>query len=579
MRKISSENRNAFMAGIFSFFIYLLRICQRIDINISLDEIGTLSSAVALAGLDWSGVLPYTRYYGYGFYWIYMILFRITDNPYIIYIMIYLINCFVLSTTAFLIYKIEINELELPDNLTTLLFAVLPGAVYSIVNYSYLSNDLAVYTGFWLVAFFLFKLMGNTEKRGLYSTGLAFCISYLLTVHEKTVAVFGITVSFLIIWKILLKKDVVNWRKFAGCLLIFYACARISKKFVIAAFWSNIKAERLANTSVIYTDVFWFTGSLQKFKILVDIFLSNIIKMSISTYGLYFLGLSVCCSSLIILLKRKLNIKEAFQSDPVLEKIVAAIGISMAVICITMAGLALQWGNSAWNRVNTGMELGKSIRAYRYLRYYIVYAGPLFISLYKLCLNKKIQKKEFVCTGIAFGALICCFLFFIDNYLGEENLVMTFTSFLNDSVYDRYISILILIVCIFLLYRFSDIKRQLAFCAICCLAILNLFKPSDISFPELTCSRCGATYKYFRSSDKSIDLNGNIYVLGSENIGCYQFFLNRYVLQLYEGEREGIVLSNYGLEDLENVNTDIDMKFLKDGRCVQLDENEYIFIL
>lgn len=580
LKKIKKEDKYAFIAAGVSFFVYMLRICQSIDINISLDEIGTFASASALAGLDWSEILSYTRYYGYGFYWIYTVVFRITDNPYVIYIIIYIINCAVLAAASHLIYKIEVNELLLPNNYMTVLFAVLPGVVYSIVNYSYLSNDIAVYAGFWAVIFLICKLLNDTERKGCYSIYLAFCLCYLLTVHEKTIAVFGVVVFLLLVWRVFIKKAVVDWKKFICFLLLFYICARISKKIIIFLFWSNIKAETLANTSVIYTDLFWFLGDVQKFKILIDIFLSNIIKMTISTYGLFLLSIASSIFYLIFAVRKKTNIRKTFQQDPVLEKIIFVVSLSLAVILITMMGIAFQWGNGVWNKVNLGMEMGNSIRAYRYTRYYIIYVGPVFISLYKLCLSEKIQRKVFCFTGIFFACIISYFLFAVDGYLGEKNSVIEFASFFDKSLYDRFLSISFIIACVFLLGKFNDKKNQVIFCMIVCVLTIKRFLPLNMSFPQLECSRCGSTYKYILELEKKYDMKENIYLLESGNIGCYQFFLNHHTIQIYENEQQGIVLSNYNIEELEDIEIEnVDLELLRNSRHIQLDENEHVFIL
>lgn len=284
------ENINASCAVFFSFAIYVLHICQEIDINISLDEIGTFISAAALAGRDWSGTLPFTRYYGYGYYWIFAGLFRITDNPYAIYLTILLVDSIVLSLTSFLIYKIQIHEFNLPNNFLTVFFAVLPGCIYTIVNYAYLSNDVMVYATFWIIIYLILKLFHNLDYKARikYNFLLAFVLCYSLTIHEKNIAVFSIILFCLVFWAIFIRKNLINWKVFSGSILIFYILARATKKLAISLFWSDIVADSLANTSVIYTNVLWFVDEIGKFKITFDIFVSNILKTGMYTYGLFF---------------------------------------------------------------------------------------------------------------------------------------------------------------------------------------------------------------------------------------------------------------------------------------------------
>lgn len=103
------KRRYVFFSIVLSFMLYLLRLVQNNNIDITMDEFGTLANASYYAGLDWSNVLSTTRYYGAGFYWIYSIFFRIFENPYVIVILIYVINSLLVSLTAGLIYTIMVR--------------------------------------------------------------------------------------------------------------------------------------------------------------------------------------------------------------------------------------------------------------------------------------------------------------------------------------------------------------------------------------------------------------------------------------------------------------------------------------
>ncbi len=574
------ENINAGCAAFFSFTIYILHICQEIDINISLDEIGTFVSAAALAGRDWSGTLPLTRYYGYGYYWIFAGLFRMTDNPYIIYLTILLVNSILLSLITILIYKISLHELKLPNNFTTVFFSVLPGCVYSIVNYAYLSNDVIVYAGFWIVICLILKLFNDVDCRAKkkYSFLLAFSICYLLTTHEKTIAVFIVVLLCLVLRSICIKKNLVNWKVFSISILLLYILARVTKKLVIILFWSDIEAETLANTSVIYTDILWFLDSIRKFKITFDIFISNILKTGMYTYGLFFLALMIMVTAIIAAIKRRFHIRSILEQDIETEKTVFIFIISMFPILITMLGIALQWGNGVYNAVNQGMELGVNARAYGYLRYYIIYIGPILLLTYRLCLTQKLTKEFYWGCFFLFTGLLYYYLTEIDSYIGVQNNIIEFTSFFDDQIWNRHLSVLLLVLFIFLLSKINKRSVQIVYVSICILLMIILFLPKNFGMPHLKSDTCGASYEYIRQLEKSENWEDHIYVL--DNAGCYQFFLNQYTIHVYEDETYGILFTHYNIDQIRENNIGLyNADIIANGLCIQLDENEYVYLL
>lgn len=581
MRRAKKENAYAFGAAFFTFAIYFLHICQKVDINISLDEIGTFASASALAGYDWSGVLPLTRYYGYGFYWIFAGLFRITDSPYVIYITIYVMDCIILSLVAVLIYKIQVRELNLPNSVTTVFFAVLPGVVYSIVNYTYLTNDVMVYAVFWIIMYFLLKLLGDMDKsrKSRYSIFLAFFSCYILTMHERAIVIFGEILVLLVVWKVFVKKDIVNWKAFLISIVIFYIVARASKELVIALFWSDIEAETLANTSVIYKDLFWFTDSVRMFKIIIDIFVSNIIKAGMATYGIFFIGIALVFMATIMLIKKKGAITKILQSDPMMEKVVIICIVSIVAILITMAGLAVQWGNGAWTGLISGLGMGKSIRAYAYLRYYVVYIGPILISVYKLCIEERLEKGYYRVAFVILAGVLYYFLTEIDTYIAGQSRIVEQVNIFENYMFNRHISVLVVIVSILLLATFKKKNSRAIFVAMCSLLIIISNMPENFGFIKLESSRCDATRKYIKGLDQDGEWKNHLYVL--DDSGNYQFFLNRHTPRVWNNEPEGVILAHANLEEicLNASYYRFDVEMLCDSECVQLDENEYVYIL
>lgn len=579
IQRIKKENIYAILAVVLTFLFYVIHTCRAVDINISLDELGTFAGAATLGGYDWKEALTYTRYYGYGFYWIYALIFRLTNNPYIIYGTMCIGNYLIISVVAFLIYKIEVKELCLPNGIMTMLFAIFPGVVYSIVNYSYLTNDIMVYVCYWLITYMVLKLMANpTEKRRkIYSIMLAFFMCYALTIHEKCIGIFWIVLIGIIVWEIIGKRKIVNKKYFFLSLILFYSIARITKELIIYFFWNEVKADTLANTSVLYTDVTWFGNSLAKFKVVIDIFISNIVKLGTQTYGLFYIGCAVVLIKLCSFLNKKIRKKPIDLSD-IENKTYWMIGISLFIILITMAGLALTWSSGVWNKLALDIELGKSARAYTYLRYYIIYVGPLLIAIYKMCRDALIERREIEVAFVIFGFTIYYYLMEIRNYLPEETKVLELFDFSIGKNNNIHLSILILIVMMVAVYCFEKLYARIIWGVLCTGLLIYLFVPKTMGEIQISSSLADATYSYVKELEENATIDGNkLYVLDS--LANYQFFLNKYSLKMYENENEGIVFSHYTIDELEEQMPYIDLGKLREAEFQCIDEDEFVYIL
>lgn len=61
------KNSDCRITIFFTLILNIFPLLNSRDFSIIRDEIGSLASASALAGLDWSGVIQQTKYYGIGF--------------------------------------------------------------------------------------------------------------------------------------------------------------------------------------------------------------------------------------------------------------------------------------------------------------------------------------------------------------------------------------------------------------------------------------------------------------------------------------------------------------------------------
>jgi hypothetical protein len=70
---------------ILIYVILSIEVWDSYPMYMSTDELGTIVGAVELAGLDWSNDIKNSGYYGFVYYSLFFFVFKITDDPIIIY--------------------------------------------------------------------------------------------------------------------------------------------------------------------------------------------------------------------------------------------------------------------------------------------------------------------------------------------------------------------------------------------------------------------------------------------------------------------------------------------------------------
>lgn len=132
------------------------------------DEVATIASAASLAGYDWSAVVSHAGYYGAGFFWIFAPVFRVTDNPVIIYRVI-LIGCsLVQACIAPICYYLMNQYFHISDKRYGFIGSI--ACSYLVMTRAtLLFNEHILVLLIWVIALLLLKIheyQKNTGKKG-----------------------------------------------------------------------------------------------------------------------------------------------------------------------------------------------------------------------------------------------------------------------------------------------------------------------------------------------------------------------------------------------------------------------------
>lgn len=559
--------------------LYFLRICTIIDINISMDELGTFAGMAACGGLNWNEVIAYTRYYGYGFYWIYAFIFYLIDNPYIIYILIYFLNAVIIGCTGILIWRLQTKLLKLPANSCTFLITILCGTIYPVVNYSYITNDVATYAVYWIGVYFLISSICTEENSVRKQIYFAICLCYSLTVHEKMIVLWISMAFVLIIWKLFCGTSLIKNKSLYICLLVGYILARVSKQLVIDYFWpADVRlGEELANTSVIYGDITWFFSDLRGIRAIFDVIISNLLKTGIMTGGLSFLGIGLFIVLFVSFTKR-IIMNGKLNSNEKLTLILQLI--SIFPIMIIIVGLAVEWGKSIYESIYFTGEFGKNVRAFSYIRYYIIFVGPMLISVYYYIFYKVGSKKVFYITGLFIS--IFCYIYFcliIMPYLGTNGIsILSSIEIGHNPVLNLGISFLALFILPILFIGIINKKIRTIFVSLSTICIVSLNLPDSVTWPILKYSLCDATMIWIEDNINA-ENRDLLYVL--DDYSNYQFAFNRYSMHVINGNETKAIIFSHKSKDMwaESYMEDFQREVIMKCQEIQLDDNEYIFYL
>ena len=580
-KNVTVEKKFIYISIVITFCMHLLRICKINELNVSMDEIGTLASAAYLSGNNWVSVLQATRYYGQGFYWLYAFLFRATDNPYIIASTIYVCNSLMVSVTTGIIYYIAVRFLKMKNNYWTSIASILPCLCYSYVNWKYISNDVPVLTAFWLLILFFCLSYANRKDRKsyvIYSICAAFEMGYLLTIHEKTIAIWIAVGATVILFKILFDESIVHFIAFGISAIFSYIGARWIKASALTLLWSEVKSS-VGNTSAFSQTSTWLLNKPLGWKIMLDIIVTNFLTLCERTGGLVAIALVVIIVMLIYCIKVKVCRRKIGVSNTIKLEFFIML-VAFFTVGIIVLGLANQWSPSLFRAYYMNDRVGKGVRAYSYERYYIAFVGP---ALLVICAKLKyivFKFKWIIYASIGILVLLdlyyfgCIHTYLVDKWNTTSLSVLSVFPDVskNWNVYLSIVLTLVFLTWLAFVKRKMQLRIYYAFCA--GLIVLLNVNFRELNMPDIKVSVSDAGYELVNvAKEHGYELD-NIYA--ETNANMYQFMLNRKIINYGFPNmdiEEGIVFSNTEWSGLHPYSVG-NYGF----HYAQLDNNEYVYV-
>lgn len=554
------------------------------------DEIATMSGAAYFAGLDWSGVISKAGYYGSGFYSFFFWLFKLTDNPFIIYKCMLIASSIVQASVAIVAFIIMKRYFQMKDGRVLCLFSIVSSyLVVTRANLTYNEHIMILIT--WVITWILLELrksMGQKVRMRVLTVVLMLILSYSLTIHTRALTLwiacgFVIAIYYFVNRQWLVSKLVVVLGGGIGYIL--------GQRFVLMiqnAIWAadgggvRNGAVNIAINFQLSDPTTWFAG--------ISVIFGQLNTISVFTGGFMILSFVALTWMMFAMLKERISKKVVVKTEDKNQYLIIGV-LVLSSVGMTIAAQTISWLPGVINGIKDGIGTKEyAMKALTYIRYFGPYLGPAFMAGLVLGYKNLDWFKRYLKPSVMIFFLLQIYwvigiIPFIKNngYTKEVFTALAWKLPSMPTVVWTYlpgvIITSILFVLIVLLYKKG--KTVLPAALLCVLLIYQYVYCSinnDLHFSKAYMMRANAGYALAQEmEDKKTGLPDTLYVFDSSDkvdhqiFYLYQFLLNRYKIipELPKaGNKDAVVFSNSG-----KVKQLLELGY----QCIKLDKNEFVY--
>lgn len=552
------------------------------------DELATISAGAYFAGFDWSEVVSNASYYGTGFTVFFSVIFRLTDNPILIYRSMICICSLLQALCGLICFSILKNIFHIRNKIYLIVCSVMCSFVV-VTRANVVYNEHMIIFLTWLSVYCLIYINLSEEKRKrcFASVLLAVLLSYAYTVHIRGI-VFCLAVVVMILFFYIYKRiRLVDIKCFAISGAIGMLISKNYISWIQKVLWRVKDGEALANSHIPVMDKIAFLKEWNSWKAIFYTIVGQLNTISMVSAGIIIIMLG--CAT-ILFWKGKGRYQKRDRMLIIMQIILLYCILCM---CLTIAGQSITWLPQTKSVIDYGY--GNNLygtKAFTYIRYFGPYCGPL-VMMFAVFLYKFYKEMKKIVT-IMFPILIllqAIWLFLIMPYMAgttQTGGLEAFLCFLREDVRGRFdynffyavslISMLIYFINLFL------IRRKGKFLLVFLLSFFLIYqygynaKNWDIVTQYNNYSAVDDAYKMIDMLEEElVDIPEQIYVIPEERDNLhywyyvYQMMLNRYhIVPEYPDDKEDVVIV-FSAEELSGME-------LKGFVEIQLDTYEYMYI-
>lgn len=246
----------------YQICIFLILFFARIAVNqlfdslvnySGADEVGTIASAAYFAGKDWSSIISYTLYYGWGYSLFMAPAFWITDSPRMLYQLLLAHNAVLLGLSAVICYNILSEFFNIKSKIGCAVISISCCCFYyNIINGNMIINENILSLLVWCILYLLL-IMQRRYKEGKsnisFSILLGIILSYGLTIHMRVLFLYGGIVVVILTYYILERKSFIKLSVFGITCTAGWFVAQYFNSIIQEKLWRiGERAEPLTNS-------------------------------------------------------------------------------------------------------------------------------------------------------------------------------------------------------------------------------------------------------------------------------------------------------------------------------------------
>lgn len=427
--RLQEKQRNRFEA----LLCFILALLPKLYLSLSAlpvrtisDEVATMAASAYYAGFDWSMVVQNAGYYGTGFFGLFFWVYKLIENPLIIYRTILVFCALMQALVAVISYYFMRNVFQIKSSLFICTSSLVCSfCVVTRTTIAYNEHPLILLC--WMYALMLALVLKNKDKqkqRFLYFLIGSFLMAYGLTIHIRFSVVAIATVLVWVLYYLLFREKIFPL-KWIGIPVLLCIGAELYISYIQKAIWLVGKGESIRNSEIKVSTAANFR-LMDTWKAWVNIIIGQLTTMNVAMLGLFFFSVTMGCLLIIeIILKKH---KAERESIPCNQRILLVI---FSVFLLSAGGTifaqSITWLNGVANGFinNETAEIWYSYKAFTYVRYSAPYIGP--VVLCGLALSKERVAKT------ALGIKCSTFVFLIFSLYWYE-FVLPFVQNNRDAV-------------------------------------------------------------------------------------------------------------------------------------------------
>lgn len=566
-----------------------------------MDELGTLSTGAYFGGKDWTALTTFAKYYyGGGFTILFAPLFYLTNNVTVIYGTVLSVCAILQSISAPISYYIMKKYLKV-DKRAYLFIGSIACSFMVVTRAMEVFNEHIVIGCVWIITLFACKLIeygNNKKKKIIYTVGIMFLITYLLTTHARTKVILIAFCIVVVCYLIFYRKWLVEPISGIISLGVFYFAAGKFNTMVKKTIWNWQEGKFLRNTKAKMDITPQKLANPKTWNAVGSTIFGQINTVLVFSGGIFALILIMLIFrykdtiAQLIVTKKALAVKDEegnFNAEPfclvISALFIMCIGAVMLAQCFT-------WLKRVVPALDGGNPYG--FKALTYVRYVGPFLGPVFMTGIAMIYEKRESIRKYL---VGFAILLLSFqtvwVCFILPKLGTIKVSSeVYNAF---SGYDigsgnpmrtrYYLMATVIIVMLLVVFLICYYKKKIMIPLI----ILTILFGYEYIYGAAVWDGyyCDRAYEYSNGGtevireleDKGFDVPKDIYVVDDydrsgvqRNTYAYQLILNEYTI--YAKQPEDLTKDNIVFSTISNYQELLDAGYKK----AQLDNNEYVYV-